>query len=187
MVSCDVTLAENMLPFGKVIGGALVANGYVRETVCRPSLVRRSEMQVGRVRLNVKPDDFGEWSEALKGTRILLLEVIREKNNPDSSDESESGEETRSEGMTLKKVGKGERYSRLGHFQEVDETKRGWLFEGCEMKVVVTVQEVNIFGLALLSSRRLVLGQSKQSRRSILDDSTKPNGIEMCPDLLVTI
>jgi hypothetical protein len=139
VISCEVTLANTLLPFGKVVGGTLIADGYVRETVCRPSSIRDSEMQVGRVRLDVKPDDFGEWSEALKGTRILLLEVVREGNNPDSSDESESEEETRSEGLMLRKVGKGERYSRLGYFKEVEETRRGWLFEGCEMRVVEIV------------------------------------------------
>ena len=129
-----------------------------------------------------------------------MLELVRDGNNPDSSDEIEGEEETRSEGLMLKKVGEGERYSRLGHFQEVDEMKRGWLSEGCEMRVVEIVWGENhmtdlngsgnylaIFGLAFLSSRRLVLGQSKQSRRSILDDSTKPNEIEMHPDLLISV
>ena len=60
VVSCEVTLANNSLPFEKVIGGTLIAEGYVRETVCRPSPIRDSEIQVGRVRLDVKPDYLGE-------------------------------------------------------------------------------------------------------------------------------
>ena len=164
VISCQVTLANTLLPFGKVIGGTLVVEGYARETVCRPSPIRDQEMQVGRVRLDVMPDDFGEWFEALKGTRILLLEIQREVENEGSSDETESEEGTRSkglglkkaglgilkrlskraelthsEGLMLRKIGKEESYSRLGYFREIDETRKGWLFEGCAKRRVEIV------------------------------------------------
>ena len=68
-----------------------------------------------------------------------MLEVFREENNPDSIHETKRKEKTRSEGLMLRKVGKGERFNWLMYLQEVVETKKGWLFEGCEIRVVEIV------------------------------------------------
>lgn len=77
ILQCTVELANSTVPFGEVSGGMLQVNGYVRDVICRPSSLRKTELEVGSIRLQIKPDDFKEWSEALKGTIISLVEIIR--------------------------------------------------------------------------------------------------------------
>ena len=52
---------------------------------------------------------------------------------------SKRAELTHSEGLMLRKIGKEESYSRLGYFREIDETRKGWLFEGCAKRRVEIV------------------------------------------------
>lgn len=88
VLQCKVTLANLILPFGQVTGGMFQVNGYIRDVICRPSSNQETELEVGSIRLNIKPDDFGEWSAALKSTTISLLEIVR-RSEVTGSDRSE--------------------------------------------------------------------------------------------------
>lgn len=141
VLQCKVTLANLILPFGQVTGGMFQVNGYIRDVICRPSSNQETELEVGSIRLNIKPYDFGEWSAALKSTTISRPEIVRH-NEVTESDPNlrmfwEGFDAVCSEGLMLVKAPNG-RYRHLGYFKEIEMEQHNYLFEkSLRMRVMI--------------------------------------------------
>ena len=140
---CKVTLKNPILPFGQVTGGLLQVSGYIRDCICKPSYIRQTELNVGSARLAITPDDFEEWSAALKGQTIRLLEIVRHSyeagstlNETNLLNMWQGSDAFWSVGLILISTPNG-RYRRLGHFKEIDKVRHNYLFEKCSRTTVV--------------------------------------------------
>lgn len=143
VLQCKVRLANPTVPFGEVTGGMLQVNGHVRDVICRPSSLRKTELEVASIRLQIQPDDFREWSEALKGTVVSLLEIVRHSEQAGSTlNETtlynfwQGSEAVRSVGLMLVQL-PNNRYRRLGYFKEIEMKRRKYLFEKCSRRTVL--------------------------------------------------
>ncbi|KAL8647794.1 MAG: hypothetical protein Q9210_005350 [Variospora velana] len=146
ILECTVALKDLRVPFGEVTGGLLHVKGFFRDCTCKPSSSgQQARLDVDSIGLDITPDDFDEWSAALKGTTIRLLEVEREKQNSDGMENErkllrfwQKSSAYRSFGLMLQLVANG-RYRRLGYFFEEEPIQRGYLFQDCS-KVTIAIE-----------------------------------------------
>lgn len=144
VLDCTVTLQDSRVPFGEVTGGLLHVSGIFRDCTCKPSSSgEQARLDIDSIGLAITPDDFDEWSAALKGTTIRLFEVEREKQKSDGKANKrkpfhfwQGSSAYRSHGLMLHRAPNG-RYRRLGYFFEMERVRRGYIFQNCSRVTIV--------------------------------------------------
>ena len=133
VLDCSVALQNPAMPFGEAGGGILSVRGVFRDCLCSPSASgQQARLDVDSIGLDITPDDLDEWSAALKGTTIRLLEIGRERNERRGTSLRfwRRSSAYRSFGLMLKRASSSDvRYRRLGYFFEMDAERHGFLFQ----------------------------------------------------------